>query len=64
MFYITKTTLVCSAQPYRLLIEDDARPVIFFPRGAVCRSPSVKGLTLMVNSIYNGSRFEDLWLDD
>jgi len=47
----------------RKLIEDDARPVIFFPRDAVCRSPSVKGLTLMVNSIYNGQRFEDLWLD-
>src|SRR5215475_538314 len=47
----------------RKLIEDDARPVIFFPRGAVCRAPSVKGLTLMVNSIYNGQRFEDLWLD-
>jgi hypothetical protein len=24
----------------------------------------VKGLTLMVNSIYNGQRFEDLWLDN
>jgi len=47
----------------RKLIEDDARPVIFFPRGAVCRSPLVKGLTLMVNSIYSGQRFEDLWLD-
>ena len=47
----------------RKLIEDNARPVIFFPRGAVCRAPSVKGLTLMVNSIYNGQRFEDLWLD-
>jgi peptide/nickel transport system substrate-binding protein len=48
----------------RKLVEDDARPVIFFPRGAVCRSPSLKGLTLMVNSIYNGQRFEDLWLDN
>jgi len=47
----------------RKLIEDDARPVIFFPHGAVCRSPSLKGLTLMVNSIYNGQRYEDLWLD-
>ena len=37
--------------------------VLFFPRGAVCRSPALKGLTLMVNSIYNGQRFEDLWLD-
>src|SRR5215472_2145838 len=26
--------------------------------------PRVKGLTLMVNSIYNGSHFEDLWLED
>ena len=25
--------------------------------------PRVKGLTLMVNSIYHGNRFEDLWLD-
>jgi peptide/nickel transport system substrate-binding protein len=40
-----------------------ARPIIFFPRGAVCRAPSVKGLTLMVDSIYSGQRFEDLWLD-
>ena len=24
--------------------------------------PRLKGLTTMVNSIYNGSRFEDLWL--
>jgi peptide/nickel transport system substrate-binding protein len=47
----------------RKLIEDDARPVIFFPRGATCWQPQLKGLTLMVNSIYNGSRFEDLWLD-
>ena len=47
----------------RELVEDDARPVIFFPCGAVCRQPSVKGLTLMVNSIYNGQRFEDLWLE-
>jgi hypothetical protein len=24
----------------------------------------VKGMTMMVNSIYNGFRFEDLWLDN
>jgi peptide/nickel transport system substrate-binding protein len=47
----------------RKLVEHDARPIIFFPRGAVCRQPQLKGLTLMVNSIYNGQRFEDLWLD-
>ena len=51
------------SQIERKLIEDHARPIIFFPRGAVCRAPSLRGLTLMVNSIYNGQRFEDLWLD-
>jgi peptide/nickel transport system substrate-binding protein len=45
------------------LIEDIARPVIFYPRGATCRYTQVKNLTIMVNSIYNGWRFEDLWLD-
>jgi peptide/nickel transport system substrate-binding protein len=45
------------------LVEDEARPIIYFPRGATCRQPQVKGLTIMVNSIYNGSRYEDLWLD-
>ena len=25
--------------------------------------PYVKGLTVMVNSIYNGWRMEDVWLD-
>jgi peptide/nickel transport system substrate-binding protein len=47
----------------RKLAEDDARPIIYYLRGATCRQPYVKGLTLMVNSIFNGSRFEDLWLD-
>jgi peptide/nickel transport system substrate-binding protein len=45
------------------LADDDARPSLFYPRGAVCWQPQLKGLTLMVSSIYNGSRFEDLWLD-
>jgi peptide/nickel transport system substrate-binding protein len=48
----------------RRLAEDNVRPVIFYARQATCRQPRVKGLTLMVNSIYNGSRFEDVWLDD
>ena len=48
----------------RRLAEDNVRPVIFYARQASCRQPRVKGLTLMVNSIYNGSRFEDLWVDD
>ncbi len=45
------------------LAEDGARPVIFYPRSGTCRQPSVKGLTIMVNSIYNGWRYEDVWLD-
>jgi peptide/nickel transport system substrate-binding protein len=47
----------------RKLAEDSVRPVIFYPRAAICLQPRVKGMTLMVNSIYNGSRFEDVWLD-
>jgi peptide/nickel transport system substrate-binding protein len=47
----------------RKLQEDGARPIIFYYRAASCRQPYVKGLTIMVNSIYNGWRFEDLWLD-
>src|SRR5438067_901001 len=48
----------------RRLAEDGARPVIFYPRQATCRHPQVKGMTMMVNSIYNGFRYEDLWLDN
>ena len=47
----------------RRLAEDGARPIIFYPRGATCRQPYVKGLTIMVNGIYNGWRMEDVWLD-
>jgi len=45
------------------LQEDGARPIIFHTRNATCYHPQVKGLTLMVNSLYNGWRFEDIWLD-
>ena len=47
----------------RKLAEDSARPIIFYSRGGTCRQPAVKGLTLMVNSIFNGNRREDIWLD-
>jgi peptide/nickel transport system substrate-binding protein len=47
----------------RKLIDDDVRPVLFHPRGAVCNQPWMKGMTQMVNGIYNGSRFEEVWLD-
>jgi peptide/nickel transport system substrate-binding protein len=47
----------------RKLAEEDARPIVYYNRGAGCWRPEVKGLTLMVNSIYNGWRMEDVWLD-
>jgi peptide/nickel transport system substrate-binding protein len=45
------------------LQEEGARPVIFHTRGATCWHPQVKGLTTMVNSMVNGWRMEDVWLD-
>jgi peptide/nickel transport system substrate-binding protein len=47
----------------RKLAEDGARPIIFYDRRATCWQPHVKGLTIMVNSIFNGNRMEDIWLD-
>jgi hypothetical protein len=43
--------------------EDGARPIIYHTRAATCRQPSVKEFDSMVNSCYNGWRFEDLWHD-
>ena len=45
------------------LQEDGARPIIFHIVNASCMQSSVKGLTIMVNSIYNGWKMEDVWLD-
>ncbi|MFV0296260.1 MAG: ABC transporter substrate-binding protein [Hyphomicrobiaceae bacterium] len=45
------------------LIEDVARPMIYYGRIATCWQPYVKGYVAQVNSIYNGSRYEDVWLD-
>ena len=47
----------------RRLAEDGARPIIYHQRAATCRQPYVEGFVSMVNSVYNGWRFEDLWLD-
>jgi peptide/nickel transport system substrate-binding protein len=47
----------------RQLAEDNARPIIFYPPGGTCLRPHVKGITLMVNSIFNSWRLEDVWLD-
>lgn len=45
------------------LQADVARPMIDHRVNATCAQPRVKGLTVMVNSSYNGWRFEDIWLD-
>ena len=47
----------------RRLAEDGVRPIIFYNRGGSCWQPYVKGFTIMVNSITNGWRMEDVWLD-
>jgi len=45
------------------LAEDLARLIIAYQRAATCWQPYVKGFVLHQNSIYNGARFEDVWLD-
>jgi peptide/nickel transport system substrate-binding protein len=47
----------------RKLQEDIARPIIANGRAAGCWQPHVKGFVIHTNSIYNGTRFEDVWLD-
>ena len=47
----------------RRLVDDDARPSIFFPRSAICRYPYMKGQVATVNGNYNSWRTEDVWLD-
>jgi len=48
----------------RRLQEDQARPIVYHLRFATCWQPKVKGLRMMVNSVFNGWRFEDVWLDE
>ena len=40
-----------------------ARPVLIHNIAGTCWHPWVKGLTIMVNSEFNGWRMEDVWLD-
>jgi peptide/nickel transport system substrate-binding protein len=47
----------------RKLLEDGARPIIMWNRASICMQPYVKGYVAQVNSVYNGFRFEDVWLD-
>ena len=45
------------------LLADGARPTIMWNRNATCWQPYVKGYVPQINSMYNGFRFEDVWLD-
>ena len=47
----------------RLLQEDIARPIIANGLAAGCWQPHIKNLIIQTNSIYNGWRFEDVWLE-
>jgi peptide/nickel transport system substrate-binding protein len=47
----------------RRLADDGGRPIIFYTRGGTCWRPYVRNTAVMVNSLYNGNRREDVWLD-
>ena len=41
----------------------NTRPMIYYMRGGTRWRPEVKNMSIMVNSIFNGWRLEDVWLD-
>ena len=45
------------------LQEEVVQPIIAHTRRATCWQSQVKGLTILTSSLYNGWRFEDIWLD-
>ena len=47
----------------KILIDDQARPIIYHGFAGTCWHPHVKGHVLHQNSIYNNWRFENVWLD-
>jgi peptide/nickel transport system substrate-binding protein len=47
----------------RRLTADAVRPMLYYMKGGTCWRPEVKNMTIMENSIYNGWRMEDVWLD-
>jgi peptide/nickel transport system substrate-binding protein len=47
----------------KLLVDDAARPIIDHNVAGTCWHPYVKGFVPHDNSIYNNTRFEDVWLD-
>jgi len=47
----------------RKLQQEVVQPIIAHTRLGTCWQPRVKDLTLLANSLYNGWRMEDVWLD-
>jgi ABC-type transport system substrate-binding protein len=47
----------------KILVDDVARPIVTHDVAGTCWQPYVKGFTMHDNSIYNNTRFEDVWLD-
>ncbi len=47
----------------KLLVDDVARPIIDHNVAGTCWHPYVNGFVVHDNSIYNNTRFEDVWLD-
>jgi len=47
----------------RKLTDEAVRPMLYYMRGGTCWRPEVKNLTIQINSIYNGWRMDDVWLD-
>ncbi|HEX4892144.1 MAG TPA: ABC transporter substrate-binding protein [Hyphomicrobiaceae bacterium] len=46
----------------RKLQREGVRPILSHYRAATCWHPRLQGFTVMQNSLYNGWRFEDIWL--
>jgi peptide/nickel transport system substrate-binding protein len=47
----------------RQLQNDVARPIILHIQAGTCWQPELKGFAPMINSSYNGYRFDEVWLD-
>ena len=47
----------------RKITQEAVRPMLYYLRGGTCWRPEVKNMTIMVNSIFNGWRLDDVWLD-
>jgi hypothetical protein len=62
--WLIKTSgCVSSWEIDKKLQEDEVLPIVYHTRPATCTQRQLKGLTVMVDSQYNGWRMEDVWLE-